>query len=106
MYHWESDVTIDEEELVSSSDMIYSGERETVVIGDLDEPGSYVIVAEGGRGGSGNCSLAKKQIHLRNDRNFAERSQGKSGQTRYFELELKLIADIGLVGKADDTFHT
>ena len=98
MYHWESQNVIDDDELVSSSEMIYEGEREKVVVADLDVPGSYVVVANGGRGGVGNSAYAKRQHIPDLIAASAEKAQGKPGEVAHLELELKLIADIGLVG--------
>ena len=103
MYHWRPDdygstSTSEEDEWVSSSADIYNYEREKVVIADLDKPGSYVVLATGGRGGTGSIAYAKKQWTPGLMANAGERRVGKPGETAYLELELKLIADIGLVG--------
>ena len=103
MYHWRPDdygstSTSEEDEWVSSSADIYNYEREKVVIADLDKPGSYVVLATGGRGGTGSIAYAKKQWTPGLMANAGERRVGKPGDTAYLELELKLIADIGLVG--------
>ena len=60
---------------------------------DLDEPGIKVIVAEGGDGGRGNARFSNS---IRQAPNFAER--GLPGQELSLKLELKLLADVGLVG--------
>ncbi len=62
-------------------------------IGDLTEVGSRLKVAEGGRGGLGNT-------RFKSSTNRAPRktTQGTPGEARHLRLELKLIADIGLVG--------
>lgn len=98
MYHWENnDGAPDDDELVSSSDMIYE-DREKVVLGDLDKPGSYVVVATGGQGGIGNSAYAKRQFVPNHIADAAEKAKGQPGKIIYLELELKLIADVGLVG--------
>ncbi len=61
---------------------------------DLDRDGDTVIVARGGDGGRGNK-------HFATSTNRAPRQfeRGKRGQIRNVALELKLIADVGLIGK-------
>ena len=63
------------------------------LIGDLTEPGRTLEVCPGGRGGRGNVRFA-------NSRNQVPRigEKGEPGVERTLRLELKLIADIGLVG--------
>ncbi len=63
------------------------------VIGDLVEPDQRLVVCQGGRGGRGNS-------HFATAHNQAPRigERGEPGQERNLRLELKLIADIGIVG--------
>jgi len=62
-------------------------------IGELLEPGQELVVARGGRGGRGNTHFASATHQA--PRHF---EKGDRGQERWIELELKLIAAIGLVG--------
>ncbi|MEZ4388333.1 MAG: GTPase ObgE [Candidatus Krumholzibacteriia bacterium] len=63
------------------------------VLGDLTEPGQRLRIAEGGRGGRGNWEFrtARNQTPMK-------ATPGQPGQELEVRLELRLIADIGLVG--------
>jgi GTP-binding protein len=63
------------------------------VLADLVGPGTEIVVAAGGRGGLGNAALATK---ARKAPGFA--LLGEAGDERTIVLELKVVADIGLVG--------
>lgn len=62
-------------------------------LGDLIENGQQLIVAKGGRGGRGNMRFATAKNPAPE---IAE--NGEPGQVRNIELELKVLADVGLVG--------
>ena len=64
------------------------------LLGEVLEPGDRIIVAQGGRGGKGNSYFATAT-----HQSPREYQPGEDGQIRTLELELKLIADVGLVGQ-------
>lgn len=70
------------------------------VLRDLDAPGASVIIARGGQGGYGNAARARTARQLDTDwREEAETATpGGPGESREIILELKLIADVGLIG--------
>ncbi len=63
------------------------------VLGEILESGESFVVAQGGRGGKGNSFFATATHQAPR-----EWQPGEDGEVRTLELELKLIADIGLVG--------
>jgi GTPase len=74
------------------------GDREKVILADLDQPGSYVVVALGGKGGIGSSLYKGRNGLLPSPHIMARNATPQLGEMAALELELKLIADVGLVG--------
>jgi GTPase len=72
--------------------LVYDEETDKL-IADLTEPGSKIMVAAGGRGGRGNARFASS---LKKAPYFAE--PGEGAIKRRLRLELKLLADVGIIG--------
>jgi GTP-binding protein len=79
--------------LVPLGTVVYDA-KENFVLKDLNHAQDEVVVARGGKGGKGN-------IHFKSSTNRAPRQStpGGEGEKRRIRLELKIIADVGLVGK-------
>ena len=63
------------------------------LIHDFQEPDEQLVVAKGGRGGRGNQHFATPTHQAPR-----EHELGRAGEERHYRLELKLLADVGLVG--------
>lgn len=64
------------------------------LLGEILEDGAKIVVAKGGRGGKGNAYFVTAT-----HQSPREYQPGEDGEARTLELELKLIADVGLVGQ-------
>lgn len=71
----------------------FSEVEDPIQIAELNKDGERAEVARGGHGGRGNVSFKSSQ-----NRSPDNAEPGESGETRRLELELKSIADVGLVG--------
>jgi len=74
--------------------MVFLNEDEQeVLLADLSQQGQKVLVAKGGRGGLGN-------VHFATSRNQAPKTatKGEPGEEHHLVLDLKLIADVGIMG--------
>jgi GTP-binding protein len=65
----------------------------TELLGDLKSPGAQVIVAAGGRGGKGNAHFVSS---THRSPRFAQ--PGEPGEDRELAIELRLLADVGIIG--------
>ena len=72
--------------------VVYDMETNTV-IADITKPNQEAIICKGGRGGRGNSSFATSRIPAPQ---FAE--NGEPGEEKQIRIELRVLADVGLVG--------
>jgi len=72
--------------------MVYDFETNEL-IADLTRDGEQLIIAKGGRGGLGNAAFATSV-----NRAPRHAQPGEKGQERWLRLELKLLADVGVIG--------
>jgi GTP-binding protein len=70
-----------------------TGEGTEILLADLDKSGDKVLIAGGGKGGWGNT-------HFKSSTNQAPRiaQRGEAGEERTIRLEMRLIADVGIIG--------
>jgi len=76
--------------MVPVGTLVYEGDK---LIADLDSEGKEVIVAKGGQGGRGNTHFATPIYRAPK---FAEK--GQKGEEKKIRLELRLVADVGIIG--------
>ncbi len=69
------------------------GESEAKVLADLQHRGDQIVIANGGKGGFGNAHF---KTSTRQAPDFAE--LGEPGEERTIRMELKLVADVGIIG--------
>jgi len=72
--------------------IVYDGDSGEKVF-DFSAPDERIVIARGGRGGRGNARFATSTHQAPR-----EHEEGRPGEERTFRLELKLLADVGLVG--------
>jgi len=72
---------------------VITDENTQAIVADLDTDGKKVLIARGGKGGLGN-------IHFKSSTNRAPRqcTRGEPGEERDLRLELRVLADVGLLG--------
>ena len=72
--------------------LVFDGQSDELMA-DLKKPGQRILVAHGGKGGRGNQHFAKPWHQAPR-----EKEDGEPGEERQLRFELKLLADVGLVG--------
>jgi GTPase len=91
VYRYSGTTNVSENETSSESLETSSATQQTLA--DLSEPGQQFVLCRGGAGGKGNT-------HFKSSRNRVPRqfTEGDPGEEGNFLLELRMIADVGLVG--------
>jgi len=103
MFYWTAPETPTEDEILSNTAypqqyQRHSSMRKTTFVADLDKPHSSLLVADGGRAGVGNMAYANRPHTSGIGAHMSKKAVAGEGECSYLELELKLIADVGLVG--------
>ena len=83
----------EEREISVPPGTIIKSENSDTVLADLVKDGDKFIACKGGRGGKGNSHFKSSQ-----NRSPRKAQPGKNGNKGIFQIELKLLADVGLVG--------
>ena len=100
----DSDIDYDEnDETITTDDIDIDEENENetkeLIKVDLDLHHSYVVVAYGGKSGVGNANIKRLGSARKGRKSIPVTAMpGESGEKKSLELELKIIADVGLVG--------
>ena len=86
-------MNVSENETETSNDSPGTPSATQEILVDLSEPGQRFVLCQGGAGGKGN-------VHFKSSRNRVPRqfTEGEPGEEGDFLLELRMIADVGLVG--------
>ncbi|GBG63856.1 hypothetical protein CBR_g39640 [Chara braunii] len=87
----------DSGEVASHTQTLRNRKKMGVVLGDLTCPGQRIAVCRGGEGGRGNAAMARGRGR-RSQADSEEFEKGRKGSSAELILELKTIADVGLVG--------
>ncbi|KAJ1269632.1 hypothetical protein BS78_07G226500 [Paspalum vaginatum] len=92
-HEFDTDEEVEEEEESDQLDVQYS-------VAELTQPGQRLIIARGGEGGLGNAFIIKEMRPSKEykQEKIARLSTGQPGTETFLILELKSIADVGLVG--------
>jgi GTP-binding protein len=72
--------------------MVFDRDHGTL-LADLDHPDATVVAAQGGRGGAGNLRFKRPW-----NRAPRQAKEGEPGERKHLRLELKLLADVGIIG--------